>query len=164
MPYVKGGADNYHNDPVGNELLVVIEDDDIATAMIQDEAVTPAKLAPGIVDLALVSGDSTAITKTSAGVITLLPASSVSRVVQIVGKVTEVFANGAGAQTVVKIGETDSDDKFVATTILVNAANGSQWSWSGVISATKALIATVTAATSTGTGGITLESIAVTGS
>jgi hypothetical protein len=100
--------------------------------------------------------------KTASGVQTLLAAAESARTVIIVGTVTEVFANGDGAQPTFKVGETGSDAKFQATSKLTGAAAAATFVLAGTLSADVALIVTATAATgSTSTGAVTYVVIAI---
>ena len=114
------------------------------------------------VDDVRAKGAGAAYAKTDSGVKTLAAASKIKRKVIIVCKVTEVFANGTGAQPTIKIGETDTDDKFAATSVFTTAALGTVFTLAGEITANKALIATYTAATGTGTGAISITAIMAT--
>lgn len=100
------------------------------------------------------SGKSIAYPKTSAGVTNHLKNGIKSRVVLITVEVTEVFANGTGAQPTFKIGEEASDAKFAATTEFTNATLGTKKQYHGLLSATKKLIVTATAGTGTATGAL----------
>jgi len=119
---------------------------------IANAAVTAAKLANGAGWAALLAaglGASANYIKTTDGVQTLLAANAAARVVLIVITVTEVFADGDGTQPTFKFGETDTDDKYAATTLLASAALGAVKVLAGTLTANKALL--VTAATGTGT-------------
>jgi hypothetical protein len=105
-------------------------------------------------------GDSTveAYAKTANGVQTLIDSSAVGysadKLVMIVVEVIEAFANGNGAQTTFKIGQTATDDKFSATSLLTGAALGAKKILVGTLSADADLIVTANDASGTGTGAI----------
>ena len=96
--------------------------------------------------------------KTANGVQTLIDSSAVGydvdKLVLIVVEVTEVFANGNGAQTTFKIGQTGTDDKFSATSLLSGAVLGARKYLVGTLSADADLIVTANDASGTGTGAI----------
>lgn len=96
-----------------------------------------------------ITGVNQAFTKLSNGVTTLLAPSSLERVVIFSVTVTEVFANGDGAQPTFTLGETGDATKFAAAARFTNAAANADFSFGGVLAAGKALI--VTATTGTGT-------------
>ena len=105
-------------------------------------------------------GVAAAYIKTDAGVKTLAAAAPIARKVIIVVKTTEIFAAGSGAAPTVKFGETDDDDKFAAATVVANdTASGTTFTFAGEVAAGKALIATLTAATGTGTGAYSITAI-----
>lgn len=96
------------------------------------------------------AGATASYIKTTDGVQTsLLTSSTVDRLVMGVITVTTAFANGDGAQPTFKIGQTGSDAKFVATTVLTSAAAGATFAFAGTLNLGKDLF--VTAATGTGT-------------
>src|SRR4051812_30193828 len=101
-----------------------------------------------------------AYSKTATGANTLLSAVAYDRVVMIDVEVTEVFANGNGAQSTFKVGQTSTDNKFSDTGMLTAAATTSKFSLGGILSAGKALLVTATAATGTGTGAVEVTVIA----
>lgn len=98
-----------------------------------------------------------AYAKTTSGAQTTLAAASGARNLLIVVRVTEAFANGDGGQTTFAIGETDTTDKFAATSVFTNAALGTSFVLTGELSSTKALLVTGTAATGTGTGALSVN-------
>lgn len=105
-------------------------------------------------------GATAAFPKTTNTAVTLLAANAtVTRVAIITCIVTEVFADGTGAQPVFIIGEADTTNKFAANTLLVDAALGDTHVLTGTLTATKALLVTGTAATGTGTGAITVSAL-----
>jgi len=101
-------------------------------------------------------GVSAAYPKTSTGVNVLSKGTVITKKVIIVAKVTEVFANGTGAQPTFKIGEVGSDASFAATSIFTDAASGTTFTFAGELTALKNLIVTATAATGTGTGALAI--------
>lgn len=104
-------------------------------------------------------GASAAYIKTTNGVQTLLAADAAARVVLLVVRVDEVFATGDTSQTTFKFGETDTDDKYAATTLLTDAADGAVKVLAGTLTANKALLVTAVAAAGTGTGGVSVTAI-----
>jgi hypothetical protein len=127
----------------------------ITGAMLASGAGVAGLLAAGL-------GGSASYAKTDNGAKTLVAAHATkARAVLIVVHVDQVFANGTGAQTVVTIGETDTANKFMADSVLVDAAGGTTLVFAGTNTATKAITATLTAATGTGTGGITITVLAI---
>lgn len=99
--------------------------------------------------------------KTTDGVQTLLAAAAFARRVLIHVLVTEVFADGTGSQPTFKIGETDADDKFAATTELTDAAAAAVKTYAGTLASGKALLVTAVDATGNGTGAITVTALAL---
>ena len=98
----------------------------------------------------------------TAGVQTLLAAADEDRQVIISVQVTEVFANGDGAQPTFEIGQTGTAAKFAATSLFTGAAAGATFSFAGVLSAGAALIVTAVAGTGTTmTGALDVTAIAV---
>jgi hypothetical protein len=102
-----------------------------------------------------------AYAKTTAGAQTLLASAVIARRVIISVQVTEVFANGSGAQTVFIIGETGSTSKFAASTLFTGAALGTTFSFGGTLTSGTNLLVTGTAATGNGTGALAVTVIAV---
>lgn len=99
---------------------------------------------------------------TTAGVQTLLAAADEDRQVIISVQVTEVFANGDGAQPTFEIGQTGAASKFAATSLFTGAAAGTTFSFAGVLTAGTALIVTAVAGTGTTmTGALDVTAIAV---
>lgn len=96
--------------------------------------------------------------KTINGVQTLIDSSvegyAADRLVMIVIEVIEVFANGNGAQTTFKIGQTGTDDKFSATGLLTGAVLGAKKIVVGTLTADTDLIVTANDASGTGTGAV----------
>lgn len=90
-----------------------------------------------------------AYAKTTNGVQTLLAAASGARNVLIAVKVSQAFSDGDGGQPTFKIGETDTDDKWAATSVFTGAAVTAHHIFMGSLTSAKALI--VTAAQATGT-------------
>ncbi|MCW8137874.1 MAG: hypothetical protein KIT58_03125 [Planctomycetota bacterium] len=104
--------------------------------------------------------DAAAYTKATDGVQTLLAAGDDARVVLIVAVVTEAFADAGGAQTTFAIGETDTANKFAATSKFTDATLGEVFVLAGTLSATKALIVTANDAGGAGTGALTVTAFA----
>ncbi len=96
--------------------------------------------------------------KTDDGTKTLAAAhATLDRMVWITVNVTTAFADGDGAQPTLKLGETSTVEKFAAATVFATKALG-QYTFSGKLSATKALLATLTTGTgATETGAYTLN-------
>jgi hypothetical protein len=105
---------------------------------------------------------SAAFTKASAGVTTIITSTPVDRNVIISVQVTEVFADGDGAQPTFSIGQTGAATKFAATSVFTSAAAGATFSFSGVLTANTALIVTAVAGTgTTETGALTVTAVAL---
>lgn len=98
--------------------------------------------------------------KTADGVITLLPSSDYARSVVIVIQVTDTFADGTGTQTVFKVGDETTDDKFITAAELVGEVAGEKIFGAGIVSAGESLILTADKATGDGDGGIRITAIA----
>ena len=75
--------------------------------------------------------------------------------------INETYANVGGAQPTVKIGETGTTEKGIAAATLTGATAGSIFVAGFTNTATDAIIATLTAATVTATGGCTITVIAL---
>ncbi len=98
---------------------------------------------------------------TTSGVQTLLAAVPNDRTVIISVQVTQVFANGDGAQPTFSIGQTGTAAKFAATSVFTNAAAGATFSFAGTLTGGTALIVTAVAGTgTTETGAIRVTVIA----
>jgi len=108
-----------------------------------------------------IKGASAAYPKTTDGVQTLLAADSSARTVIIVAEVTETFADNTGGQPTFKIGETDADDKFAATSVFTDATSGTVKVLAGTLTAAKALIVTAAKATGDGAGALKVTALAV---
>jgi hypothetical protein len=115
-----------------------------------------------------VQGKTSAFTKTSTGVTTMLEAADVDRTVIVHVHITEDYETGTGTLPTLKIGETSTDNKFMAVTNLVDESNiptspnqAIDRVFSGTLSATKDFIVTATAAVGDSTGGATVTVIAV---
>lgn len=106
---------------------------------------------------AVVAG-AVAYLKTDTGTKTLAAADAlVDRMVFITVKVTTAFATGDGAQPTLSVGETSTVAKFIPTADFVTKALGT-YTYSGVLAATKALLATLVAGTgSTEAGAYTID-------
>jgi hypothetical protein len=108
-----------------------------------------------LVGAGLPVGAYAAYPKTTNGVQTLLAQATGARNVLIFVKVSEAFADGDGGQPTFKIGETDTDDKWAATSVFTSAAVTAHHVFMGTLTSTKALIVTAAAATgSTSTGAL----------
>lgn len=158
-------ADLYREE-IADHAVANLDTGAITSAHIATGAVGSDEIATGAVAVADIAqpaiGDSAAYPKTTDGVQTLLTSAAYARKVQVTVNVTEVFANGDGAQPTFKIGETDDDDSLAATTIFTDAAAGATFSFGGTITSGKALIVTAVAATgTTSTGAITVTASAV---
>lgn len=138
---------------------------EIETNDIADEAVTAAKMANGAGVAAMLAtglGNSDAYPKETVGVQTLLDQTAEpAKAVLIVIVVTEVFADGTGAQPVFTVGEVDGATKFDDGSLLVDAAEGAIFVLAGSLTAAKDLIVTATAATGNGTGAISVTALAL---
>jgi len=108
-----------------------------------------------------IKGATAAYSKTTSGVQTSLAADVSARTVIIAAEVTEVFADGTGAQTTFQIGETDTAAKFADTGAWTGAALGTTKAFSGTLTANKALIVTAVAATGDGTGALKVTVLAI---
>jgi len=78
-----------------------------------------------------------------------------------VAVVDEVFADGNGGQTVIEIGEEDTIDKCFDHTVLASASAGAVFCKGFLNTAGKDIIATVSKATGTGTGGASFAVLAL---
>jgi len=139
---------------------VVIAND--GTATIQAGAVESSMLANGAGLAALIAaglGASAAYDNTTSGAQTLLASDVSGRVALIVVVVDESFADGDGGQSEFTVGETDTADKFAASTVFADATAGDIFVLAGTLTAAKALLVTGTAATGTGTGGISVSAL-----
>lgn len=109
-------------------------------------------------------GATEAYDNTTVGAQTLLAANGTSegdRTVLIVVHVDEAFDNGDGGQAVFIIGQTGTTNKFMANTVLVDATAGTTLVLAGTLTEETALLVTGTAATGTGTGGISVTVLAL---
>jgi len=97
--------------------------------------------------------------KTSAGAVDVAPASHRARSCIAIARVTEVFANGTGAQPTFKLGDQTSDASVFKTAQFTNAALNAVIVGAGPIAATEKVVLTATAATGNGTGAIELTVI-----
>lgn len=144
-----------------------LDADAVESDNIKDAAVTSAKLANGAGIAALVTagmGDSKVYVKTDAGAKTVLAANVApagDRAVLIVINVDETFADGTGTQTAFTFGETGSATKFADGTLLAGATAGDVFVLAGMLTEATALLATATAATGDGTGGISITVLAL---
>ena len=137
----------------------------VLTAMIADANVTNAKLANGAGLGAIVTaglGNSVSYTKATDGTQTILADNATKdRGVLVVAVVDEVFADGNGGQTVIEIGEEDAIDKCFDHTVLASASAGAVFCKGFLNTAGKDIIATVSKATGTGTGGASFAVLAL---
>ena len=111
----------------------------------------------GLVSGPIPNGAAVAYPKTAVGVLSLLAASpDFDRDVVVIVCVDEVFANGGGTQTTFKIGTDTSDVAFAATAVFTAAALRGSFIFTGKLAKGDRVIVTAVAATSTGTGGISV--------
>jgi hypothetical protein len=137
-----------------------IADDSVTTAKIDDGAVTPDKLHGTAKSI----GFSEDYDKETDGVIVHIDANDEGdgdRVVTIVTEVTEIFADGDGAQPTFKIGQTGEAEDFAADTEFTGASAGAKEVFHGVLTAENDLIITATEGTGTATGALKITVIAV---
>lgn len=122
-----------------------------------DAAVTQANTALGL------GGGTEPFTKASAGTSVIMAANAdAGRVIVGMVTVTEVFANGDGAQPTFKIGNGTTDELFLASAELTGKALGTKIPFSGVLAATKGLTVKSVAGTgTTETGAIRVDWAAV---
>ena len=136
----------------------------VLTAMIADANVTNAKLANGAGLGAIVTaglGNSVSYTKATDGTQTILADNATKdRGVLVVAVVDEVFADGDGVQTA-RIGYEDTIDKCFDHTVLASASAGAVFCKGFLNTAGKDIIATVSKATGTGTGGASFAVLAL---
>lgn len=127
--------------------------------------VTSAMLANGAGLAAVVTaglGNSVSYAKTDDGTKTILGDNATKdRGVLVLAVVDEAFADGDGGQTVIEIGEEATIDKGFDHTVLAGASKGAVFCRGFVNTAGKDIIATVTKATGTGTGGATFTVLAL---
>jgi hypothetical protein len=107
-------------------------------------------------------GGADSILKTEAATHTLIAAHATkARAVLAVVHVDETYAIGTGTLPTVKLGEADTLEKFMAATVLDTEAAGTVYVYAGTNTATKAIVATSTAAVGNATGGCTIVVIAI---
>jgi len=143
--------------------------DAVTEEKVADGAITADKLAEGAALAAIISagaGAAAAYAKTTDGAQTLVAASEagVTKVAVILVVVTEKFETkntGTDTQPVFVIGETDSTNKFMANSVLVDAEVGDIFVFAGTLTAEKALLVTGTPAVDTGTGAINVTALVV---
>lgn len=127
--------------------------------------VTSAMLASGAGVAALVTaglGNSATYIKTDTGTKTLLAANSTKdRGVLVLVHIDETFATGDTSQLILKIGEADTIEKAAAAAVFTDAAAGANFVFGFVNTSTKAILATLTAAVGTGTGGASITVLAL---
>lgn len=103
-----------------------------------------------------------AIVKTDVGVKDVLVAAARARRVIITVTVDEAYADGGGTQPTLTIGEeSGSASKFMAVGKLAAAAAASTFTFAGSLTSGKKLQCTAVAAIGAGTGGVTIDVIAV---
>ncbi len=127
--------------------------------------VTSAMLANGAGLAAVITaglGNSVSYVKTDDGAKVILADNAAkARGVLVVAVVDEAFADVGGTQTVIEIGEEDTIDKGIDHTILASAAKGAVFCRGFVNTAGKDIIATVSKATGTSTGGASFAVLAL---
>jgi hypothetical protein len=127
--------------------------------------VTSAMLANGAGLASVITaglGNSVSYVKTDDGTKTILAAhASKDRGVLVVAVVDEAFADAGGTQPVVEIGEEATIDKCFDHTIFVGAAKGTIFCKGFLNTATKAIVATLNKAVTTGTGGASFAVLAL---
>lgn len=129
-----------------------------ASACPSDNTIAADDAADLVTNAQMDVGGSTAFTRTSAGVTTLVAGADLDRAVIIHLEVITTFAAGDGAAPVLKIGETGTDTKFLTTKNTGTA--GDKLTYAGILSSGKALIVTSTAATgTTSTGAYTVTAL-----
>jgi hypothetical protein len=108
-------------------------------------------------------GGSASYVKTDTGAKTILAAHATKdRACLVVVYVDEAFATGNTSATVVEVGEDDTIDKCIAHTLLVNGVTaGTVYTRAFTNTSTKKVIATITPAAGTGTGGVTVTVLAI---
>ena len=107
-------------------------------------------------------GGAASYLKTDTGTKTIVAAHATKdRACLIVVHIDETYADAGGTQPVLKIGETSTIEKGAAATVFVDAPAGSVFVFPMLNTATKAIIATLTAGLTTGTGGFTISVIAI---
>jgi hypothetical protein len=108
-------------------------------------------------------GGSQTVIKTETGAKTIVAAHGTKdRAVIGMVVVDEAFAKGDTSATVITIGETDTPNKGMANTVLVDGvAAGAVFFFAFTNSATKAITITSTAAAGTGTGGCSVTVLAI---
>jgi hypothetical protein len=134
----------------------------IEVSSLRDASITATKLANGAGLGALVAagiGASASYTKASTGANDLAVADAAARACICVVVVTEVFANGTGAQTTFTIGDESSAASIMASSKLTGATLGSVFAFAGQITASEKLVVTAGAATGTGTGAISVTAL-----
>lgn len=134
-----------------------IEAETIPASALENGAGVAALLGAGL-------GNSANFAKTASGAQTILAANGSGdgdRTVLITVVVTEVFADGDNAQTVFIIGQTGTTNKFMANTVLVDAADGAVFTFAGTLTEQAALLVTCTPAAGTGTGAISVTVLAL---
>jgi len=135
----------------------------VTTAKVNDAAITSAKLANGAGVAALLTaglGASASYVRTTNGAQTVLASDGAARVALIQVIVDTTFADGDGTQPTFEIGETDTTDKYAATTVFTGATAGDVFFFAGTLTAAKALLATAVAATgATSTGALSVTAL-----
>lgn len=134
----------------------------IAPTSFRDASITAAKLANGAGLSALIAaglGASANYSKTTAGAQDLAVSAVGARACICVVVVTEVFADGTGAQPTFIIGDETADNSIMTVAKLDDAALGSVHVFAGQVTAAEKLVVTATAATGTGTGAISVAAL-----
>lgn len=107
-------------------------------------------------------GGSVSIVKTDADTHTIIAANATKdRACLVLVVVDETYAIGTGTLPTVQIGEADTINKCMADTVLDTEAAGTVLAFAFTNSATKAIIATSTAAVGDATGGCSITVIAI---
>jgi hypothetical protein len=143
-----------------------LADASVTTAKILDANVTAAKLANGAGVAALLTaglGGSATAAKTETETKTVVAAHGTKdRACLVVAVVTEAFATGDNARTLIKVGETSTLDKLWGNASFPNAmALGTVIVGAFTNTATKAITLDIVAAAGTGTGGVAVWVIAI---
>lgn len=107
-------------------------------------------------------GVSTSYIKTDTGTKTLIAAHATKdRAVLVQVHIDVAFADGDTSQLILKLGETSTIEKCAAAAVFTNALVGTNFIFGFQNLATKAILATLTAAVGTGTGAATITVLAI---
>ena len=153
----KGAAVSMSGDvTIDNTGVTAIGAGKVTSAMLANGAGVAALLTAGL-------GGSQTVIKTETGAKTIVAAHGTKdRAVIGMVVVDEAFATGDTSATVITIGETDTPNKGMANTVLVDGvAAGAVFFFAFTNSATKAITITSTAAAGTGTGGCSVTVLAI---